>query len=86
MKEEAVVKPKVYFTEFGYWDVWEKGRGAVLFGILNHPRLGREHTVYTSTVLSVDNEESPKVIETRNTIYVLKEKEDEGKACNCSCG
>jgi hypothetical protein len=50
-------------------------RRATVHVVTGHPLLGTAPTVYTSEVLEVDNEESPSVIETLNTIYVLSKAE-----------
>lgn len=70
MKGHRTVKPVVQFLEFGrFVEYTDDIRMAILIGVLDHPRLGREAVVNTSRIVSVDNEEAPTLIETRNTIY-----------------
>lgn len=40
---------------------------ATVYGVLDHPILGRERSIHTSQVLSVDFETG--IIETRNTLF-----------------
>lgn len=43
---------------------------AKLYGVKGHPRLGNPHTVYTSMIEKVENDEDGiKTIETQNTLY-----------------
>lgn len=73
MKEHREVKPIVHFQKFGYFKDYGAGvRCALVYGVTDHPRLGREEVVRTSEVVSVDNEEEPTLIQTLNTIYKLK--------------
>lgn len=69
MKEHRVVKPLVTFERFGGFIPVGDDRLAIVFGVAKHPSLGNEDVVHTSRVLSVDNEESPTLIQTLNTIY-----------------
>jgi hypothetical protein len=64
-------KPIVTFGEFRGFEEYNDGsRTAVLWVVRGHPRLGNVPKVYTSKVVSVDNEENPTRIETNNTVYV----------------
>jgi len=70
IKQETVVKPVVKFLWFDSFNLYFGGiRSATMHGVHGHPRLGYQHTVHTSEVMSVDDEENPTLIETRNTIY-----------------
>lgn len=69
MKEHRVVKPVVEFADFARWENWRGPRTAVLWGMRGHPRLHTQPVVYTSEVLSVDDEDNPTLIETLNTLY-----------------
>lgn len=69
MKEHRIVKPVVEFADFAQWENWGDSRTAVLWGVRGHPRLHTQPVVYTSEVLSVDDEDNPTLIETHNTIY-----------------
>lgn len=74
-KKEAVVKPRVTFAFFGGFFYMRGTRRATVHVVTGHPLLGAAPTVFTSEVLSVDNEDSPSVIETLNTVYVRSKTE-----------
>ena len=76
MKEHRAVKPVVMFERFCGFIPAGNARLALVYGVVDHPLLGNEDVVRTSRVLSVDNEESPTLIETLNTIYKKRQDND----------
>lgn len=75
-------KPVVYFDHFIGWsgdsDV-QAGMWTLLGGVTDHPVLGDEPIIYTSTVLSVTRDDATgKIveIETLNTVYRIRPSAD----------
>lgn len=78
-KEHREVKPIVHFQKFGHFvELDGLGRIAFVYGVIDHPRLGQEEVVRTSLVQEVDDEYSPTVIHTMNTIYKLAHYDEDG--------
>lgn len=66
-KKETHVKPLVHFNgDVRFNEHANAERSAVIYGVMDHPRLGMQHYVITSKVL---HNEGKDLIETMNTIY-----------------
>lgn len=64
-------KPIVKFKKFNRFETYANGDIAVLEGVTNHHKLGHQYIVYTSLVVSFNEDYS--YIETKNTRYVRED-------------
>ena len=78
MPDSSAPKPIVLFDAFAGWKFHSRGKSAIIDGVGVHHTLGPDPgIVVTSPVVHVEYDEdlSPIVIETRNSLYKLKTKE-----------